>query len=177
MENWLNIPGEYSSVAAKSADATALLRAHLTPISKTDATAMLHKLAGAYGLPTLKIRWGAKRGRGGILGLRTREVAGTRYSYGPDGSVIEKPRYRMRRTGQSVPYVALPSQSMTLGGYWWGDKGSLLRVGLVLHEFTHVLVAMRHNYGGHGPEFVRTLDDLVNAWEVAKTAAVETSNV
>ena len=82
--------------------------------------------------------------------------------YGPSGEVIEKQRYRMRR-GNRVPFVSLPRLPMTTPGVWWSHdkRSSLLRVGLVLHEFAHVLSTHRFGICAHGQHFVEMLDLLI----------------
>lgn len=166
------VPGEYESVAKRSADVDALRRAHLTPIDRHDAERMLRALAAQYltaaDALTFVIRWGTRRGRGGRLMLRKRVAL-----VHPDGSPMlhwrtGKPRYRLRVSASgSVPYVGLPSEPMTEGGHWWGAtksgkrSTSRLRVGLVLHEFAHVL----NPRDGHSDAFVARLDKLVSEWE------------
>ena len=153
-------------MANRSRDLEALRESHATPCSTTKAQAILRDLASRY-LPaadalTFKISWGTRRGRGGYLFERRREPSYVSRSYGPSGEVVERQRYRMR-LGNRVAYVSLPRTPMTLGGDWWdkGKRTTLLRVGLVLHEFAHVMVAQKFRHGGHAREFVETLDMLV----------------
>ena len=152
------VPGEYNKVVAQSADVPALLRAHQTPISRRDAEQMLLRLADRYNVTGLRIKWGAKGGRAGVLKFRTN----VRAVRAVDGARVRVPVFYV------YPYVNLPTQSMTLGGPWWDYFAgkSLLRVGLVLHEFAHVVVVARDFTGGHGSQFVAALDGLVSEWTI-----------
>ncbi len=162
------IAGEYNHVAHGSRDMAALQEAHATSITRPEAERMLRDLAARHLAPeqaaALVIRWGSRSGRGGTHAPRKRVPWYTR----SDGTV----RYRMVRTGALVPYVSLPTTPMAVDGLWWGPtpKGkpfratSRLRVGLVLHEFAHVIVPK----AGHGPWFVGVLDNLVEEWRAAR---------
>jgi len=175
------VPGEYDHVARASADVEALRRAHATPITRDEATRMLHRLAAQH-LPaadalSLVIRWGTRRGRGGRMAPRKRVLR----TY-VDGSPVlhwrtGKPRYRVAQTGPSVPFVSLPSTLMPAPGLVEATRVTrsgrrystmCLRVGLVLHEFAHVMNAR----DGHGPAFVARLDSLVAAWATEHTSAI-----
>jgi len=77
----------------------------------------------------------------------------------------------------SVPFVSLPRESMTAGGEWWGVTSgkrprytSRLRVGLVLHEFAHVM----NPRDGHSPAFIARLDMLVADWTANNPATPAT---
>jgi hypothetical protein len=77
---------------------------------------------------------------------------------------------RIRSTGEVRPYISLPSMPMIQSWsiYARTKRGRLyrtscLRVGLVLHEFAHVLDALAGRRG-HGSHFVATLDSLVAWW-------------
>lgn len=65
-----------------------------------------------------------------------------------NGKAGKSTRYTDGRRRISLP--AKPGQGVTF-----------LRVGLVLHEVAHQLVALR---AGHGPEFINKLDDLTEWW-------------
>lgn len=48
---------------------------------------------------------------------------------------------------------------------WLPSEGMKLRVGLILHEFSHVLHQSQGIEGSaHGPEFTRILDTLLKNW-------------
>jgi len=155
-------PGEYPWVASESRDTAALRRAHETPCTKAEAEALIRALAcellPAADALSLRLTWGSNRGRGGILKERKREIRGV---FGG------RTRYRLRDTGRSMPYVSLPDVPMEKGGPWLVDGSSRLRVGLVLHEFSHVLAIRdeQEEHDGHGPIFVAKLDALVWLWE------------
>lgn len=161
------VGGEYGYVALNSRDMYALKEAHETSITRPEAERMLRDLAARYLKPeqaaALVIRWGSRSGRGGTHAPRKRVPAYTR----SDGTV----RYRMKRTGEVVPYVSLPTTPLAVDGLWWGPSPrgkrrvtSRLRVGLVLHEFAHVIVPT----AGHGPWFVGVLDNLVEEWRATR---------
>jgi hypothetical protein len=63
----------------------------------------------------------------------------------------------MRRV---IPFVSFPAQDNHYSGPEWAG---CLRAGLILHELAHVIVALKYRRGGHGPEFIRTLDELLKA--------------
>ena len=153
-------PGEYPWVARKSRDIAALRRAHETSCTKAEAETLIRALAREL-LPApeaaaLRLTWGSKRGRGGVLAERKREV---RFRCELTGRTY----YKMRRTGRFKPYISLPQVPLEPGGGWWVDGSSRLRVGLVLHEFAHVLTFDADE--AHGPIFVAKLDALVTLWE------------
>jgi len=154
-------PGEYAWVARESRDIAALRRAHETPCTRVEAEALIRALARellpAADAVALRLTWGSKRGRGGYLAERKREV---RFRC----EVTGRTYYRTRRTGRFTPYISLPRVPLEPGRGWWDGGSSRLRVGLVLHEFAHVL-AFRDEEGGHGPIFVAKLDALVWLWE------------
>jgi hypothetical protein len=161
-------PGEYNWVARQSRSLAALRRAHETPCARAEAEAMICALARQM-LPAadalaLRILWGTRRGRGGVLVERKREI---RYVCPLTG----RPKYRMRRTGRLAPYISLPRIPMVAGGPWLVEGSSRLRVGLVLHEFAHVLTF--DDDRSHGEIFTAALDDLVERW--GSVHAVETS--
>jgi len=158
--------GEYDWVACESRDLPALVRVHSTPCTCEEATALLSELARQH-LPTaeanaFRVQWGSKRGRGGYLALRKREV---RFVC----PVTGRAHYRMSKIGQ-VPYVSLPKIPMKQGGPW---KDSL-RVGLVLHEFAHVLTIDNDQW--HGKVFTKSLDDLVAAWIARQTRSLASTD-
>ena len=158
-------PGEYQLVARQSRDVASLRRAHETPCTRTKAESMIRALADEMLPPidalALRVMWGTKRGRGGWLVERKREV---RYVC----KVTGRTYYRMRRTGRVTPYISLPTLPMEQGGPWWDGRSSRLRVGLVLHEFAHVLTFEDDGY--HGSIFTAALDDLVARWISSPTA-------
>lgn len=180
----LLIGGEYNEVSRASADFAALKLAHETPITRREADAMLRALAvehlGPVDGAALMIRWGARRGRGGWHVLSTMvpvlKLDGTpahtlRWDREQQSYVAGKVRKRRQLLRgpdgkcRRVPYVALPSVPMVAGGPWHDPRGqSYLRVGLVLHEFAHVLTVPYCRYAPHGPIFVACLDRLVEAW-------------
>jgi hypothetical protein len=180
------IPGEYEMVTRQSVNVDALRAAHTTSCTVKEATAMLRSLATQYLTPEqaddLKLVFGGtKRGRGGFIAVRKRKFwfMSNGRTEGPYASYVNgepilgpasgKPRYRMEKVRlengcmKLVPYIGLPRVPM-VNGVWWSVKGSCLRVGLVLHEFAHVMSACKVGGKGHGPVFVNTLDLLVAVW-------------
>lgn len=187
----LLIGGEYDMVSRASANFAALKTAHETPITRKDAASLLRALALEHLGPVvgadLVIRWGATRGRGGwhtvttmvpVLKFDGTPVHTLRWDRGTGSYVAGRARKRRQYTrgadGRyvSVPYIALPSHPMAPGGLWHDARGrSLLRVGLVLHEFAHVLTVRQCRHNPHGPVFTACLDRLVAAWGTARAAA------
>ncbi len=53
------------------------------------------------------------------------------------------------------PYISLPTQSGP------DRSGRGLRLGLVLHEYAHVLQCVRQNVTNHGAAFVNVFDELL----------------
>lgn len=174
------IPGEYGHVAAASADPDALRHAHATPCTPDEAKDMLRTLCEAHGVTGLRLLWGSKRGRGG---LRPRRVRVLTHSYTrSDGTVRNYYKLRRAQTADggwvpAQPYISLPRvpspeygkvevrvpfTRKRRGLVQSGVRSQMaLRVGLVLHEFAHVLMLGR---GDHGRDFVSKLDALVAWW-------------
>lgn len=182
------VPGEYDQVARASSDLAALRLAHSTPITKKAACAMLASLAAEYLSPAdasaMVVKWGATRGRGGwhVPSTMVPVLSPTGEPYRRaiwdrvTGSYVPG-KVRMRRKltrgpdGRClmVPYVALPSNPMGPDGAWHTGRTSLLRVGLVLHEFAHVLTVRQcGRYNPHGQTFTDCLDRLIAAWVAAQ---------
>jgi hypothetical protein len=150
------VPGEYDMVSRASRDVDALRLAHATPINRKEATKLLRTLAEHY-LPLEHradfriVIGGTKRGRGGFILERKRAIRYWRGESAP-GAMDGTPVYRMARTGRRLAYVGLPSAEM-INGSWFVAGSACLRLGLVLHEFAHVMCCSKGRNVGHGPMF------------------------
>jgi hypothetical protein len=163
MAKWVHpklVPGEYSTVSFYSADHEALKRAHLTPCSKEEARAIIAELTVAFQaeiraralsaaalripmiLPTkgdiaVNVVFGSRRGRGG---------------------------WRHGRPFVSLPTKALSAEVIERARAATGKDYSVvghLRIGLVLHEFAHIVAPLTSH---HDKRFVQILDKLVVWW-------------
>lgn len=145
----LLIPGEYNVVTRASRDADALLAAHATPCTKAEARALLAALQVQHGVLNLKvtITTRCRRGRGGVK--RKRDYSAVSLGSSPWDAPW----------GPRVPFVTLPAVPRKLASSTCGNFAGL-RVGLVLHEFAHVL----RPWDGHNAKFTACLDDLVEWW-------------
>lgn len=163
----LLIDGEYDMVSRASADVDSLRRAHETPISVSEARAMLAELCERTGV-TVRVRFGCKSGR-----ASKRPV----YRRIPYCSIATRRRYYRREyTGTMELLISLPKEPKGQASRGWG-----LRAGLVLHEFAHAAIeanragamfgawANGNTYGmaaaSHGPWFTWMLDGLVADWK------------
>lgn len=102
-------------------------------------------LAGSKDRPRLEAVWAE---------LVSQEKAeGLIWAYLDEGEVEVSftNKRRGRAKGGDCGFIKLP------------PEGPCLTRGLVLHEIAHVLMHNDKKTRGHGPEFVRTLDDLVSS--------------
>lgn len=142
--------GEYQHVLNRTTREAALVHAHRIPISRGDALWLVKQLAARFEVEQPVVRFSSKKGR-----------AGKRF-LGADGRVRRGVRGEDLASGvaRRVNYISLPGRILDVrDGEWYG----YLRVGLVLHEFAHLLAMARgHTCAHHGPEFVQALDDVLD---------------
>lgn len=169
----LLIDGEYDMVTRASQDVDALREAHQTPITKRAAEAMLHDLCAMAGIDFASVAWRwAKnaRGQAGTRHVYRREV---RLSYQrSDGTTKHCYRRIYVRTSLCMTLPTRAGERTETGGWY-------LRVGLVLHEFTHMVLAhvgdsRLVNLASHGPLFTWLLDGLVAEWKSTRQEPVST---
>jgi hypothetical protein len=164
------IAGEYDHVSRASADLEALRDAHGTKITRAEASALLAYLCAQHDVEDLETRWSSRCGRASHGPKYQQEKRIAYYRISPtislNGAPVQEPVYRKRRVyvrdaaGKLAMYIRVSLPKDQTAGYG-------LRVGVVLHEFAHILNHLRDggmNRCGHGPLFVGRLDALVAAW-------------
>ena len=125
-----DIHGEYQMVSRRLQQYTLLARAHAEPIEQDEARTLVEMLAEHYQLAYPV-----------LVHFRHRSPG------------------RISRTKDGKRLILLPSFPMPKVGGPFGKQVGYLRVGIVLHEFAHVLdldTAKRHGTG-----FVHILDELL----------------
>lgn len=147
--------GEYRDVVAASSRPARLIRAHRTSCTQDEAKAIVAHLADGFGEPGPVVEF----------------VNDTAGHCVPPGHPLGRP---------DAWVIRLPTDEL----YDEPRAHSRLRVGVVLHETAHWMVGCaffaaglsiaqygafeRNHTRGHGPLFVRVLDDLIDKWDPSR---------
>lgn len=162
------VPGEYNVVARASRDVESLMLAHATPLTRDGAKRLAAAVARAFNAPEHRLMFVARNGQ--FASAPKRRMETRKYA---DGTYLThwrtgKPRKRLavvRDAAGAVVWenrVSLPRQTRahaTPDGPWHG-----LRVGVVLHEYSHLLDYARRKTTRHDATFTAVLDELVAWW-------------
>ena len=155
--------GEYNCVVRASRDPEALLLVHSTPLTRAEAQRLADEVARTFNAGDHVVMYSSRRKFGQFhVFYKCRIVPWFTRS---DGKVRKRREYVRDANGKHVleariTFPPKPRAAATAEQLAWDG----LRVGLVLHEYAHLLDWRERKTTDHGPKFTAKLDMLVAWW-------------